>query len=96
MDSVRGRLAGLVGRGVSLALVDGARLDDCRLVSQPCARWVGTAWIVHGGDDVFVPVDAIADVWEAGGPRSRGGVTARLCRCHVRAVGRADATPALV
>jgi hypothetical protein len=71
MDSLRDRLAALVGRGVSLALVDGTRLDDCRLVSQPRARWVGTAWIVHGGDDVFVPVDAIADVWEAGGACSQ-------------------------
>lgn len=67
MDSLRGRLAALVGRGVSLALVDGTRLDDCRLISQPRARRVGTAWIVHGDDDVFVPVDAIADVWEATG-----------------------------
>ncbi len=64
MDSLRGRLAALVGRGVSLTLVDGTRLDDCQLVSQPRVRGVGTAWIVHSGDDVFVPVEAIADVWE--------------------------------
>jgi len=69
MDSLRGRLAALVGRGVGLALVDGTRLDDCQLVSQPRARGVGTAWIVHGGDDVFVPVEAIADVWEVCGIR---------------------------
>jgi hypothetical protein len=69
MDSLRGRLAALVGRGVSVALVDGTRLDDCWLVSQPRARSVGTAWIVHGGDDLFVPVEAIADVWEASGAR---------------------------
>ena len=35
MDALPGRLAALVGRGVSLALVDGTRLDDCQLVSQP-------------------------------------------------------------
>jgi hypothetical protein len=52
-----------------VALVDGTRLDDCWLVSQPRARSVGTAWIVHGGDDLFVPVEAIADVWEASGAR---------------------------
>jgi hypothetical protein len=65
MDSLRGRLQALVGRDVGLALVDGTRLDDCELVSQPRARRIGTAWIVHGGHDVFVPVEAIADVWEA-------------------------------
>jgi len=71
MDSLRGRLAALVGRDVSLALVDGRRLDDCWLVSQPRARRVGTAWVVHGGEDVFVPVEAIADVWEDSRARSR-------------------------
>jgi hypothetical protein len=55
MDSLRGRLQALVGRDMGLALVDGTRLDDCELVSQPRARRIGTAWIVHGGHDVFVP-----------------------------------------
>ena len=71
MDALPGRLAALVGRGVSLALVDGTRLDDCQLVSQPRAHGVRTAWIVHGGDDVFVPVEVIADVWEVCGTRRR-------------------------
>jgi hypothetical protein len=67
MDELRGRLRALVGRDVRLSLLDGTVLDGCELVSQPRHRRVGTAWIVHEGDDVFVPVEAIADVSESGG-----------------------------
>jgi hypothetical protein len=64
MDPVRDRLAVLVGRDVCVGLADGTQLDDCQLVSS--SRRVATVWIVHRGDDVFVPIDAIAEVWEAG------------------------------
>jgi hypothetical protein len=69
MDSLRSRLAALVGRAVSLTMADGTQLEQCELVSHPRGRRLRTAWIVHGGDDMFVPVEAIADVWEAGGTR---------------------------
>jgi hypothetical protein len=66
MDSIRGRLAALVGRDVGVAFVDGTRLTNCQLVSAFC-RGVATAWIVDRGDDLFVPVEAITDVWDADG-----------------------------
>jgi hypothetical protein len=34
-------------------------------------RRVGTAWIFRNGDDAFVPVDAIIDVWEVRHTTSR-------------------------
>jgi hypothetical protein len=64
MNSVRRQLTQLVGGQVGVALVDGSRIDDCQLVSLSRSRGVGTAWVFHGGDDLFVPVDAISDVWE--------------------------------
>jgi hypothetical protein len=64
MESIRDRLSVLIGRKVDLALDDGTRLDGCQLVSLPRSRHVRTAWIVHGGDDAFVAVDAITDIWE--------------------------------
>jgi hypothetical protein len=60
MDSISGRLAALVGNDMSVSLVDGTRIDHCQLVSF--SRRLTTAWIVHDGDDVFVPVEAITEV----------------------------------
>lgn len=62
MDSMRGRLAALVGVDVSVRLVDGTRPNDCQLVSF--SRRVDTAWFLHSDADVFVTIDAITDVWE--------------------------------
>ena len=64
MDSMRQRLAALQGSRVNLALDDGTRLDDCELISLSRSQRVRTAWIVRGGDDTFVCVDAISDVCE--------------------------------
>ena len=64
MDSIRGPLAALVGRDVCVSLADGTRLDDCQLVSF--SRRLTSAWIVHRGDDVFLPVDTITDVSDVG------------------------------
>ena len=71
MDSIRSRLAALVGSDVSVSLLDGTRLDECQLVSF--SRRLTTAWLVHRGGDVFVPIDAITDVWDVGraGPPNR-------------------------
>ena len=57
------RLIGhLEGRRVSLALIDGSRLDDCELVSV--GHGAATLWLYVNGDDVFVPVVDITDAWE--------------------------------
>jgi hypothetical protein len=50
------------GSSVSLALVDGSRLDDVNLIS---ARG-GKLWIFHRGEDVFVPVSLVVDAWPSG------------------------------
>lgn len=53
----------LEGRQVSVALRDGSRIDDCQLVSAARAT-TATLWLFTNGDDVFVPIDDIIDVWE--------------------------------
>jgi hypothetical protein len=57
----RRELHRLEGRTVHLSLVDGSRLDDVALVS---ARSL-TLWIFDSGQDVFVPVADVVDVWPA-------------------------------
>lgn len=57
----RRELHRLEGRAVHLSLVDGSRLDDVALVS---ARSL-TLWIFDSGEDVFVPVADVVDVWPA-------------------------------
>jgi hypothetical protein len=54
----------LEGRRVNVALRDGSRIDDCRLV---CAHRPGaqTVWLFVDGIDVFLPVAAIVACWEA-------------------------------
>lgn len=54
------------GAHVSLALTDGSRIDDCRLMSV--GR--GDLWVVSNGADLFIPVDLVAEVWESCGPRT--------------------------
>jgi hypothetical protein len=53
----------LEGRQVSVALHDGSRIDDSNLVS--CGRRrARTLWLFANGEDVFVPLDEVVDVWE--------------------------------
>jgi hypothetical protein len=47
------------GSSINVALADGSRLDDVSLVS---ARGV-KLWIFDSGEDRFVPVTDIVDVW---------------------------------
>jgi hypothetical protein len=54
----------LEGRQVSVALRNGSRIDDCQLVSAPRAR-TETVWLFSNGDDVFVAVTDVIDIWEA-------------------------------
>jgi hypothetical protein len=49
------------GRNVHISLADGSRLDDVSLISAR-AR---TLWIFNSGEDSFVPVDQVIEVWEA-------------------------------
>jgi hypothetical protein len=60
----RNRLQPLEGRRVSVALNDGSRIDDCQLVSAGRAR-AATVWLFSNGTDVFLPHDAVVDVWES-------------------------------
>ena len=59
-------LLSLEGRLVHLSMLDGSRLDDVNLVS---AR-AGTLWIYAHGEDFFLPVETVVNVWEAPPSRS--------------------------
>lgn len=63
---MRRQLRSLEGMDVSLALSDGSRLDDVSLVSARSS----TLWIFDGGQDVFVPLTKVLDVWPSQQARS--------------------------
>lgn len=63
VERVTSLIGHLEGRRVSVALADGSRIDDCELVSA--GHGAETLWLFVNGDDVFVPVDAVTDAWEA-------------------------------
>jgi hypothetical protein len=52
----------LEGHHVSVCLGDGTRLDDCQLVSA--GRGGSTLWLVDAGEDRFVSVADVIDLWE--------------------------------
>lgn len=48
---------------MSVALIDGSRIDDCALVSA--GRYsVDTVWLFADGTDTFVSVHDIVELWE--------------------------------
>jgi prepilin-type processing-associated H-X9-DG protein len=49
------------GRTVNVALADGSVLDR---VPVMLARR-NTLWVVHEGEDAFLPLDRVVDVWAA-------------------------------
>jgi hypothetical protein len=57
------------GRQVSVSLRDGSRIDDCNLVSSGRAR-IGNLWLFSCGEDVFVALDDVIDVFEVPGPHA--------------------------
>jgi hypothetical protein len=57
------RIQALEGGNVCVALRDGSRIDDCQLVSAG-RRGTGTLWL-YGGQDIFVPLDQVIDLWES-------------------------------
>ena len=63
VERVTSLIGHLEGRRVSVALVDGSRLDDCELVSA--GHGAETLWLFVNGNDVFIPVDEVTDAWEA-------------------------------
>ena len=54
----------LEGRRVGIAVRGGVRIDECELVSagRGLAR---TLWVLVKGDDAFVPLEDVVDVWDA-------------------------------
>lgn len=62
---------GLEGYRVSIALADGSRIDDCKLVSAG-RHGDDRLWLYSNGADTFVPLAEVADLWEVS-PSSFGG-----------------------
>jgi hypothetical protein len=58
----RTRLRGLQGRVVHLALADGSRIDDAVLMSAGSR----TVWVFLNGEDTFITLHDLIDVWETG------------------------------
>ena len=61
----------LEGHRVNVALADGSRIDDCELVSVDRGMR-GHLWLHANGNDSFVPLSQVSDVWEVAGGRGRG------------------------
>lgn len=59
-------LHSLEGSQVSVALRGGGRIDDCQLVSAGRSS-TRTVWLFSNGADLFIELDDVIDVWEAGG-----------------------------
>jgi hypothetical protein len=57
----RANLHKLEGRTVHISLADGSRLDEVVLVSARRS----TVWVFANGEDSFLPVEDVIDVWEA-------------------------------
>jgi hypothetical protein len=56
------RLQSLRGHQVSVALRDGTRVEDCRLVSTGRSA-TSTVWLVTNGVDIFVRREDLLAVW---------------------------------
>jgi hypothetical protein len=61
------------GARVHLALTDGRRVDDCQLMSVTPSN----VWVFSNGSDLFIPVQDVAEVWEACGRRPAPAVDRR-------------------
>jgi hypothetical protein len=69
VQKIRKDLRELEGRQVSLALVDGSRIDDAALVSTGRGATT-TLWIYTNRADAFIPMSEIVEVYECGGSAS--------------------------
>ena len=54
------------GRFVHVSLADGSRIDDVSLVSAGSR----TLWVFFNGQDAFIPMRDVIDVWETAPLRS--------------------------
>ena len=57
-------LRSLEGQRVCLALSGGGRIDDCQLVSAG-PRGAEILWVFANGQDTFLRLGDVVDVWEA-------------------------------
>lgn len=57
----RREVRGLEGRKVHISLAGGSRLDAVVLVSARGSK----LWVFTEGQDCFLPLDDVIDVWEA-------------------------------
>jgi len=64
MSLNRQELKALEGRRVGIAVRGGVRIDECELISAGRGR-ARTLWVFAEGNDAFVPIDDVIDVWEA-------------------------------
>ncbi len=62
----RRNLHKLEGLTVHVSLIDGSRLDEVALISARRR----TLWIFANGEDSFLPIDQVIDIWEAQSIRS--------------------------
>lgn len=65
------QLKPLEGHRVSLALRNGSRIDDSQLISTGQSR-VGKLWLFSNGNDTFVPVEDVIEVWKSFRPAGFG------------------------
>jgi hypothetical protein len=65
------RFRSLEGRHVSVALVDGSRIDDCELVSAG-RHGTDSLWLYADGTDIFVALIDVTEVSEVVGRGSTG------------------------
>ena len=62
-DQMRLTLRHLEGRRVGLVLSDGSRIVDAQLISAG-RPGLSSVWILIDGDDSFIPVLTVTEVWE--------------------------------
>jgi hypothetical protein len=69
-DRVAALTKDLEGYRVSIALVNGSRIDDSELISAG-RRGDDRLWLYSNGADTFVSLAEVADLWEVApsGPR---------------------------
>jgi hypothetical protein len=60
-------LLSLEGRRVSVAFQDGSRIDECQLISAGRGR-LRSLWLFVDGEDLFIAIADVVDVWERTGP----------------------------
>jgi hypothetical protein len=60
---VQSDVRSLEGLHVNMALRGGERIDDCQLISAGHGG-VDNVWIYANGEDVFVPIADVMDLWE--------------------------------